>query len=132
MDSSKRADEPLAFQQIKDTLCGVCCPHCDHHNQTLTLRIQAADGLTIAECAHCRTEFVVVNDKLRAIKTAEKHLSARLRSVPCPGCDSPLFALRFRCDLRDGSCFFMAHCLTCGHVYRVIHGSEALKLVEIS
>lgn len=71
MDSSKRADELLALQQIKDALCGVCCPHCDHHNQTLTLRIQAADGLTIAECTHCGTEFVVVNDKLQAIKTAE-------------------------------------------------------------
>jgi hypothetical protein len=68
----------------------VQCPCCHHDSGVLTLRIQATDGLHIAECAYCGAEFVVAGDELQAVDMAERHLSGRFsRSQFCIQPSSP-------------------------------------------
>ncbi len=117
--------------QLKQNLQAICCPDCGYHSDELSFRLQAEDGLIIVECPECSWEFVLLNQQLMTIEIASLSIKQQLQVVSCPSCDHPQFSLRFRCDLRDETCFFMVHCQTCGHLYRVIYQHQTIKLAKI-
>jgi RNase P subunit RPR2 len=130
MKSNQQLSTVELTPQLKQNLQAICCPDCGYHGDELSFRLQAEDGFIIVECPECSKEFVLLNQQLMMIEVASLSIKQQLQVVLCPGCNHPQFSLRFRCDLRDDTCFFMVHCQTSGHLYRVIYQHQTIKLAK--
>lgn len=114
--------------EISNLMQSLTCPYCRHDTKLLALVNPEKQDYRYVRCCTCRDEFPLTGAHLMVVKEAEARLAANLGQVRCPHCHTRQFHFEFRCDLRDGSCFFLAHCQLCGHVFRVIEYETHLEL----
>jgi transcription elongation factor Elf1 len=118
------------LDEIGEQLQDMTCPRCRQHPGLLSVvNLKSDERQYVMRCLRCSHEFPITGAYLAAMEAARARLAAGLAEACCPHCDIPDFRFVFRCDLRDGSCFFLAHCRTCGYVFRVIDHQTHLELV---
>lgn len=113
-------------------LQGLTCPRCRQHTQTLALINPEACHYRYVRCSNCDDEFPLTGKRLAAVEALEARLAANLSRISCSHCRTRQFNFEFRCDLRDGRCFFLARCKSCRRVFRVVDGDAHLGLLQLT
>jgi len=121
----------ITLTEAEERLRGMLCPRCLHAQLSAVLHLpEGSECLCTARCSHCGYEFPVEGARLETLKEAWTHVAEGLRTATCPGCDTPNFTFQFRCDLGDGYCHFLARCLSCDQVFRVLGHHIRVELLK--
>lgn len=106
-----------ALTELQKELNSVECPQCQKSRFDLTLRCELAykECLYTARCLNCGYTFNV-STETRDLRKKEPDIEKKLSELHCPACGKVGARLKFRCDLNQRSCLYVAACNHCGHI----------------
>lgn len=111
-----------SLTELQRELNRVACPQCHHSRFDLTLQCESGynECLYTATCLSCGYTFTVSTES-KTLHRTHQDIEKRLLQHPCPSCGESGAHLKFRCDLNDRTCLYVATCNHCGdiiHQYR--------------
>lgn len=112
--------DPLT--EIQRELNHVACPQCRKSQFDLALRCELAynECLYTAKCLSCGYMFNV-STETKNLRTTHPDIEKTLSEQQCHACGQAGAELKFRCDLNERTCLYVAacrHCAEASHQYR--------------
>lgn len=112
--------DPLT--EIQRQLNQVPCPQCQKSRFDLTLqcKLDHDECLYTAKCQICGHLFNI-STETKNLSRIQPDVDRGLSGLRCYSCDQVGSELKFRCDLKERTCLYVARCKNCGEILHYYH-----------